>query len=75
MLLPTDRPFVLIRFGNTCQAVHGMHVQDVYIGWDDEDDRNTDSVSGLHPSDDGGSGNHLLHFCYYISLNGPSVIG
>lgn len=75
LILPTDTPFVLLRFGNTCQAVHGMNVEDLYIKWDDEDVGNKDKAGGMHPLDDGGSKDHKLHFCYYHSSNGPSLIG
>ncbi|XP_053374836.1 uncharacterized protein LOC128547130 [Mercenaria mercenaria] len=75
LLLPTQRPFVLVRYGRICQSVHGMHVRDVFIHWDDEDFGNKDSAGGMHPLDDGGSNNHRLHFCYYFSSSSASLIG
>lgn len=75
VFLPTDRPFILLRYGNTCQTVHGMHVRDLFVKWDDEDLRNKDKTGGMHPLDDGGSGDHKLHFCYYYSSNRPSIVG
>ncbi|XP_052220881.1 uncharacterized protein LOC127837669 [Dreissena polymorpha] len=65
--LPTDRPFVLVRYGDTCQAVHGMHVRELFLRWDDEDTNNQDSGWGIRPFDDGGGNNHALRFCYYYS--------
>lgn len=75
IFLPTDRPFILLRYGNSCQSVHGMQVRDLYVKWDDEDLGNKDSTGGMHPLDDGGSDDHRLHFCYYFSSSGPSLIG
>ncbi|XP_053376021.1 uncharacterized protein LOC123535471 [Mercenaria mercenaria] len=75
LLLPTERPFALVRYGSKCQSVHGMNVRDVYAHWDDEDLNNKDSAGGMHPLDEGGSKNHQLHFCYYFSSSSPSVIG
>lgn len=68
--LPTDYPFVLIRYGLACQSVYGMNVTDVFVFWDDEDAGNTSASGGMHPYDEGGSENHLLHFCYYQSVVG-----
>ncbi|KAL4223037.1 hypothetical protein ACF0H5_016514 [Mactra antiquata] len=74
--LPTERPFILVRYGNTCQTVHGMTVRDLYIGWDDEDVNNKNSAGGMHPKDFGDSHNHKLYFCYYQSAaHGPNLIG
>ncbi|XP_045172520.2 uncharacterized protein LOC123534363 [Mercenaria mercenaria] len=75
LILPTDRPFVMLRYGRTCQAVHGMSVHEVYVRWDDENTFNKDKSSGMHPLDDGGSKDHKIHFCYYQSAAGPGLIG
>ncbi|XP_053376072.1 mucin-5AC-like [Mercenaria mercenaria] len=75
IILPTERPFILLRYGTVCQSVHGMSVHDVYVRWDDEDTLNSSGRGGVHPYDDGGSKDHILHFCYYQSLGGPSFVG
>lgn len=77
IVLPTAVPFVLLRFGHACQSVHGMIVHEVYVRWDDEDSGNESGSGGSHPYDDGSSGNHALHFCYYQSYIGymASIIG
>ncbi|XP_052797721.1 uncharacterized protein LOC128229875 [Mya arenaria] len=75
MILPTDRPFVLMRYGGRCQAVYGMIVSDLFIRWDDDDGSNADSASGMHPDDTENGENHELHFCYYqLSAHG-GIIG
>ena len=61
--LPTSHPFFLLRKGGKCQKVLGMNVRDEWVHWDDEDNRNIDSNSGMHP--DNTYPNHLIHFCYY----------
>ncbi|WAR01427.1 hypothetical protein MAR_007985 [Mya arenaria] len=63
--LPKDRPFVLLRFGGTCQSVQGMDARDLHIRWDNEDKRNKDSAEGMYPDDTADHKNHKLHFCYY----------
>ena len=65
IVLPTGRPFILLRVGGTCQSVFGMTVTDVHVRWDDDDFINTSYRSGSHPDDEGGDDDHLLHFCYY----------
>ena len=77
IILPTDRPFILIRYKSTCQAVNGMTVRQLFVQWDDEDLNNKDRFYGTHPMDDGGSKNHKLHFCYYqvASASGAPLVG
>ncbi|XP_052271513.1 mucin-3A-like isoform X2 [Dreissena polymorpha] len=76
IILPNDRPFVLLRYGLTCQNVHSMLLKELYVYWDDDDLSNSDSASGMHPYDDGGSDNHRLHFCYYQKNSpGTSIVG
>ncbi|WAR01429.1 hypothetical protein MAR_007987 [Mya arenaria] len=75
MILPTDRPFVLMRYGGKCQTVYGMSVRDLYVHWDDDDLFNKDSASGMHPDDTGDGDNHELHFCYYQSSGHGGIIG
>ncbi|KAL4224310.1 hypothetical protein ACF0H5_017765 [Mactra antiquata] len=78
IFLPTDRPFVLSRYSNTCQAVHGMKLTNVFVRWDDEDTLNSSGSGGMHPSDTGGPDNHLLHFCHYAPVSSginPALIG
>ncbi|XP_052802521.1 uncharacterized protein LOC128232814 [Mya arenaria] len=73
--LPTDRPFVLMRFGGTCQLVEGMDARDLHIRWDDDDTDNNDSADGMHPDDTDANQNHELHFCYYQSSGHGFIIG
>jgi hypothetical protein len=75
IILPTGTPFVLLRYGYACQSVHSMIVREVYLRWDDEDTLGSSSSGGAHPYDDGGSKDHTLHFCYYQSRSGPSIVG
>lgn len=75
ILLPSDRPFILIRYKSTCQAVNGMNVHEIFVQWDDEDLNNSDKVSGMHPMDDGGNKNHRIHFCFYQTVSGAQLIG
>lgn len=73
-----DKPFILVRYSNICQAVHGMTVTEVYVRWDDEDTLNSSGRGGMYPADSGGSSDHLLHFCYYKTSGavvGPSLVG
>lgn len=73
--LPTERPFILVRYGSLCQSVRGMNVRVVFVRWDDEDTLNSSGKGGWHPTDEGGNKDHLLHFCYYHSTVDPSLIG
>ncbi|XP_052802689.1 uncharacterized protein LOC128232927 [Mya arenaria] len=73
--LPTDRPFILVRLAATCQAVYGMGVTDVFVRWDDDDLFNNSGRGGMHPYDDGGSKDHMLHFCYYHSTAHGGIVG
>ncbi|KAH3865545.1 hypothetical protein DPMN_028585 [Dreissena polymorpha] len=76
IILPNDRPFVLLRYGMTCQNVHSMQMKELSVYWDDDDLSNSDSASGMHPYDDGGGDDHRLHFCYYQkSSPGTSIVG
>lgn len=74
IILPRDRPFVMLRYGPACQSVYGMGVTDVFVRWDDDDLFNSSSGGGMHPYDEGGSDDHLLHFCYYDVLRGGDPI-
>ncbi|WAR26805.1 hypothetical protein MAR_012509, partial [Mya arenaria] len=75
MTLPTDRPFVLMRYGGKCQTVYGMSFTNLFVCWDDADNSNKDSVSGMHPDDTGDGHNHELHFCYYQSSGHGGIMG
>ncbi|RUS88931.1 hypothetical protein EGW08_003267, partial [Elysia chlorotica] len=48
MVLPTESPFFLYRFGGTCQQVQGMQVTPEYIDIDTEDTINGDAGHGMH---------------------------
>ena len=64
MSLPTSQPFVLYRYGGTCQTVRGMSVRQLHVHFDDEDSSNDNSCSGSRP-DSSCDGNHDMNFCYY----------
>lgn len=64
MVLPTDKPFVLYRYGGRCQRVRGMRYTQLYIKWDDNNVISRDSCWGVHP-DTPCKVDQLLHFCYY----------
>ena len=63
--LPTEKPFVLYRYGHECQKVTGMRVVEDYILWNDEFAFNKDETGGSFPYDDGGNKKHKLHYCHY----------
>ena len=65
IILPTNTPFVLYRYGGVCQKVRGMNNPTyLSIHFDDEDSRNANSCQGSYP--DGACGrNHDVNFCYY----------
>ena len=43
--LPKTKPFYLLRFTSLCQMVQGMNFQNESVEFDDEDDKNKNSVS------------------------------
>ena len=63
--LPTSQPFVLYRYGGTCQTVNGMIVRELHVHFDDEDSDNDNSCSGNYPDDSSCDSNHDMYFCYY----------
>ena len=65
ILLPTEIPFVLYRYGGDCQKVVNMTVVEDYILWIDEFSFNKDDARGSFPDDDGGKKKHKLHYCHY----------
>ena len=62
--LPTDKPFVLYRYGGHCQRVRGMRYTQLYIKWNDSNIFNRDKCWGRHP-DATCRHDQVLHFCYY----------
>ncbi|XP_055999398.1 uncharacterized protein LOC130047826 [Ostrea edulis] len=67
--LPRTKPFYLLRYTNHCQHVEGMEVREETVYTDDEDDNNSNSVSGNHPYGPvNGERNYKLFYCYYWSL-------
>ncbi|XP_061189368.1 uncharacterized protein LOC133197381 [Saccostrea echinata] len=75
IVLPKDKPFILLRHKRGCQEVVGMNVREETISWDTEDVHNQDIRSGDHPYEDGGE-NIRLHFCYYSPKTSvTSVVG
>ena len=65
MVLPTDKPFYLYRYGGHCQQVLGMKVHDDWIHWDDERHHNHDKCTGNTPDATRCHRDITLHFCYY----------
>ena len=65
IILPTNKPFILLQATSLCQRVYGMQVSHQWIRWDNEDVDNIDQKSEHAPYEDGGDINHILHFCYY----------
>ena len=63
--MPTEKPFVLYRYGGKCQKVVGMRDEEDYILWINEFTRNKDETGGSFPDDDGGKREHKLHYCHY----------
>ena len=63
--LPTSQPFILYRYGGTCQTVNGMTVRQLHVYFDDEDSNNRNSCSGSYPDDAYCDSNHDMYFCYY----------
>ena len=65
ILLPTSMPFVLYRYDGTCQKVLGMNdPQELYIRFDDEDDKNGNHCIGNYP-DGNCLINRSMYMCYY----------
>ncbi|XP_062501657.1 perforin-like protein 1 [Corticium candelabrum] len=65
IVLPTNRPFILVAAKSLCQEVYGMRVSNQWFHWDNEDKNNADDHGGSIPYENGGTRNHRLHFCYY----------
>ena len=69
MLMPANVPFVLYRYGGTCQEITGMKVTEDYITWNNEFTFNKDEVSGSYPDDDPQEAKkHTLHYCHYSPI-------
>ena len=68
VVLPSDRPFCLIRTQPQCQEVVNMNVEDIIVRTDDEDDRGDgNKVFGNHPYRAGGKDNSI-RYCHYTPL-------
>ena len=65
IILPTNKSFILVAATSLCQEVYGMRVSNQWFRWDNEDKDNEDDYGGYVPYENGGSRNHILHFCYY----------
>ena len=66
MMLPIDKPFVLYRYGGTCQSVAGTKVQDEFVKFNSPSRvRSRNKCTGSYPDDDSCNERHILHFCYY----------
>ncbi len=65
--LPPTEPFVLYRYHDSCQRVHGMNEpMDLWVKSDDEDDNNKNHCTGSHPDATcDNDRNQKIHFCYY----------
>ena len=67
MALPTNKPFILYRYGDRCQKVRGMYYSNLYLKWDDEDHHNRDKCEGMHPVASCRKDQNL-NFCYYYKI-------
>lgn len=47
--LPNSTPFHLVKWGDACQSVHGMQVNEEWVYWKDESNFNLNSHGGLFP--------------------------
>ncbi len=66
ILLPIIDPFVLYRYGGTCQSVRGTTVTEHFIQFDDNSIIfNRNRCTGAHPDNDNCRRRHKLHYCYY----------
>ena len=63
--LPTSQPFILYRYGGTCQTVRGMTVRQLRVHFDDENSANANQCSGTYPDDSSCDRDHDIYFCYY----------
>ena len=64
IFLPTNRPFILYRFGPTCQRVAGMSIHQDYIYTDHDDTNYINPCTGSHPALPCGQVIRI-NFCYY----------
>ncbi|XP_061198272.1 uncharacterized protein LOC133206329 [Saccostrea echinata] len=64
IILPTNKPFYLLRFRSLCERVQEMYVREEIVHFDDEDSNNRNTVSGWYPLGAGGRDQNL-HYCYY----------
>ena len=65
MSLPLVSPFYLMAFNSSeCQRVKGALATQEYIQFDDEDESNKDTSSGMHPYEKGKQ-NVTVTYCYY----------
>ncbi len=66
ILLPIVDPFVLYRYGGTCQSVNMTTVTEHFIQFDDNSIAfSKNECTGAHPDDDDCKNRHKLHYCYY----------
>ena len=68
IILPRKKPFLLYRYGGTCQAVQGMRVSEEYLQIDSEDTHNNGDVIDVHPDIDRPGSFIKFHLCYYNIL-------
>ena len=66
MMFPISEPFVLYRYGGTCQKINGTEVQEDFVKFDSMSLVNSkNECTGFYPDDDNCSEDHVLHFCHY----------
>lgn len=67
-MLPIGHPFILYRYGGSCQNISGTTVHEDFIKFDSSywlKLSNKNECTGSFPDDDNCKGDHVLHFCYY----------
>ncbi|ESO02767.1 hypothetical protein HELRODRAFT_192146, partial [Helobdella robusta] len=71
IILPTQQPFYLLQYGDTCQEVQDMLVREEWLYWVDEWVMNYNKAEGFHPRIiRNPKYTTLLYYCYYYSISG-----
>lgn len=66
MMLPIGKPFVLYRYGGSCQAVNGTTLSEDFIKFDSESRAfSKNACRGFYPDDEDCKEDHVIHLCYY----------
>ena len=65
MWLPSQSPFILIRYSTKCQKEYSMRETELYVSWDDDNGFTISDTGGKNATDYESDNNRPLHFCYY----------